>query len=66
MLNFLCPLDEEDLEKGIFNLMFMENGYGLGMTYTEVLSLDVRRFERLQKRLSEQLEECAARAKAKK
>lgn len=56
MLDFVCPLDAETIERQIFDLMFTGNGYGLGMAYNEIMRLDVSRKDRLLEQLYDALE----------
>lgn len=65
MIEFLAPLEPDQLERQIFDLMYTQMGSGLGMSYTEVMALDVSRKDRLLKMLFEQLEKEAAAMKAK-
>lgn len=55
--------DREELLKLIHKLMYLQDGYGYGMSYSEIMSLDVPDLYRFVEMLDEQRERDAQAVK---
>lgn len=57
MYDFLVPLSEEQLDSQVFNLMYTSMGSGLGMSYAEVMNLEVTKKDSLLRLLFDRVEQ---------